>query len=778
MPIVIPRRPDFESADLSEITAELKLDKRFVKLLWMRGIDTADKIKEYLYSSIENISSATELLNIEKAAEIIKAAVENGEKIVIYGDYDCDGIGGTAILYLTLQEMGAIVEYYIPNRHGEGYGLNLAAVDRIYEKHAPSLLITVDCGISSVKEVARAKHLGMKVVVTDHHECPVVLPDAVIVNPKLDKQYKHPLCGAGVVFRLCELLLGRENILKYLDICAVSTIADIVPLVGDNRIIVKYGLMLLSEKNCRKGLVELMKVAGIYEKNNISAGDIGFKVAPRLNAAGRLSTAYTALQLLLSESTEECAQLAAALDQENKKRQDACSDMTDEAFSMVAEVSLSSSYIIVLYKDGWEEGVLGIAASKVVEAFNRPVILLTKKGDFYKGSGRSIPGINLYNLLVECSENLVSFGGHSMAAGVSIHENDLSAFIDAANEYLYKYASVELFKKRLTYDELLSFSHIDNSLIENISMMRPFGIGNPTPLFLSAETKMEMGRLGRSPHIKEIRYKISIVGYHKYGYLQLLNNKNVEKSLLYTVEEDFFSGAVGLQCVLRDIWTSSQLHITPDDVLERYLDYFLLETPPTDFNYLDGTLKTLNEDSFCGKLYIAFSVNTYNEFMLKNQDCERILFTSDVLNPYNAIVLLPDKGFNYTYYEKLIFLEKPPSTLLYHIRKDFSGEIEWFDNDVCYSLVFYNVEESKLRQSYKEMVRALTGRKFFGLKYLYETARLLGYTFEYRFFVLSFYVFIELGLLYIDSNDIILRNSIKVSLADSEILKAFWKKRL
>lgn len=415
----------------------LGISSVLANLLINRGYTELDAAREFLNPSLEQLSSPFEMLNMGAAVERILQAVEKKEKIVVYGDYDVDGICASVTLYQGLQALDANVAYYVPDRMEEGYGVNTPALRTIFDEGA-RLLVTVDCGISSWQEVAAAKEWGMDVIVTDHHQLPEILPDCIIVNPVLSNDERDKwryLCGTGVAFKVVQGLFARyyekdgflDRMRPFLDLAALATVADIVPLKGDNRVLVKFGLeqMALGE---RPGLAALWKVSQNSETKVPTTTAVGFGLAPRLNACGRIGDVQLGLRLLVTKDPEEATAIAVKLDEENRQRQNIERAIYEEALEKVAVQGINQRDGLIVMGENWHPGVIGIVASRLVEKFYTPTIVLTMSNGICKGSGRSIEGFHLQHALSQCADVLVNYGGHSQAAGLGLRPEDLPAF--------------------------------------------------------------------------------------------------------------------------------------------------------------------------------------------------------------------------------------------------------------------------------------------------------------------------------------------------------------
>ena len=474
-------------------------------LLVTRGFDTPEKIEAFLQDN--EPADPFSLPDMEQAVERVSRAVDSFEKIAIYGDYDADGVTATAMLYSYLEARGADVTYYIPLRESEGYGLQKSAIDAIAGQGV-TLLITVDNGISSWEEVEYAKSQGIDTVVTDHHEPPERLPDAVaVVDPhrKDSTGNGRELCGAGVAFMLILALEGpdadQETVLEdFGDLAAIGTIADIVPLTGKNRKLVQKGLKLLSQPN-RMGLRALERSAGL-EGRTFSATDVAFKIAPRINAMGRMGAADRAVRLFLSDYEEEAVRFAGEMEEENQKRQQAEQEILKKAVAFLeGHPRRLLDRVLVVAGENWHPGVLGIVSSKITERYGKPSFVLTLEGGEAKGSGRSIVGFSLHEALMYCRELFTRYGGHEMAAGLTMDVGLVEDFRKKINQYAASFEKMPV--PFLQIDCKLNPAGIRAELVEEIEQMAPFGTGNPTPVFGLFNMKLErVESIGAGRHLR------------------------------------------------------------------------------------------------------------------------------------------------------------------------------------------------------------------------------------------------------------------------------------
>lgn len=492
---------------------QLGISPVLARLLAQRNIRDVEQAERFLQPSLAQLPDPDLLLGMDKAVARVLAALRAGEKIVIYGDYDVDGTTATAMLTEFFQDLGASVDYYIPHRLREGYSLNAEALRKIRDQGA-KVVITVDNGISAVAEARVAKELGIDLIITDHHEVPPVVPEAfAILNPKLtgDPFPGKELAGVGVAFYLlialrkalreARMLADREpNLRRALDLVAVGTVADMAPLTGVNRILVREGLKVLSRTE-RPGLKALKEVASV--DGEVSADQVGFRLGPRINAVGRLDDAAFGVKLLLARNEGEAMELARRLDQANAERQDLEDEIGREACAQVeAERLFESRRSLVLCNEEWHPGVVGIVASRLVEKYYLPSIVLTRDKDGLKGSARSIRNLNLVETLRDCGEHLNKFGGHFYAAGLSLARDRFEAFTAAFDAAVRARLKDEDFQPSLKLDVASDLATIDATLLDEIRRLEPFGLGNPEPVLLLSGLKVRESRIVGEKHLR------------------------------------------------------------------------------------------------------------------------------------------------------------------------------------------------------------------------------------------------------------------------------------
>lgn len=481
--------------DVQNLAEALGVPSILARLLWRRGIRSTETAQRFLYPGLSGFYDPFLMKDMDKTVERIRRAIDAQEPVMVYGDYDADGATATSVLYLALRELGAQVDYYIPDRFSEGYGLNGPAIEQAKEK-GYGLVITVDNGISAVEQVALANSLGLDLIVTDHHTPPEVLPDAyAILNPK-QPGCTYPdsmLAGVGVVLKLVQALYGRLPD-EFLDLAALGTVADLAPLQDENRLITLFGLEKMNESP-RMGIKALIEVAGLTEKK-ITAGHIGFSFGPRINASGRLDSATYAVELLTTEDPVKAGELAQFLEDRNQERQTLCETIFEEAAELIeANRHWLDGRVLVVASRGWNEGVIGIVASRIVERYHRPTLVFSISDEKCKASARSIAGFDLYAALTRCADLLDHYGGHKMAAGLSLQEDKLDELRVRLNEIAEEVLTEADMTPALDIDMEVDLRDVDLRLVEQIQALAPFGFGNPSPRFAVRGLALESTRV-------------------------------------------------------------------------------------------------------------------------------------------------------------------------------------------------------------------------------------------------------------------------------------------
>lgn len=611
-------------------------------ILEKRGIVTEEEAYAYLNPDKRNLHSPYLLNDMEKAVTRIFEAFQKQEDIVIYGDYDVDGITSTAILYMFLKSQGYKVSYYIPDRLSEGYGLNEGALKEI--SRWSKLVITVDTGIAAINEVAYAKEIGLDIIITDHHECQEILPDAYcIINPKRsDSMYPFKyLAGVGVTFKLIHALAIRhqveEQIWKYIDIVALGTVADIVSLTGENRILTHMGLQMLQDtKNIGlKELISLLHANG--SKTKITTQTIAYQIAPRINASGRLSDAKIGVELLITQDLEKAKELARYLDSENRKRQEMEMAIIEEAEKYIEEhIDKDKKKVFVIAGQNWHHGVIGIVASRIMNKYYKPVIVLSEEEGGLSGSARSIEGFSIFEALSACKDYLVKFGGHDMAAGLTLEKDKLQPFTEAINSYAEKVIDEEMLIPKLSIDAMIKASDINEGLYKAIEQLEPFGVDNPRVTFCIKAKVVDFQTLGQEEkHLKLILGQgdkmFQAIGFGK-GYLSDYLVAGEEVVVAGELMKNEFQNTITLQLSIKDIQSPYQ------EVLRSkyYLSlYHYLNKP-----HISDKAVLLKEDNYLQnrecKLINVFTEQGLYDLLNRLQNSVKNV-TSDIKVCYNSI---------------------------------------------------------------------------------------------------------------------------------------------
>lgn len=552
----------------AELSGQLGLAPLAARVLAARGIADVPDAAAYLDCSLSHLHDPFLLAGMDDAVREVRASIERGEKIAVYGDYDVDGVTATCILIRYLRAQGAECVYYIPDRLGEGYGLNEVAIRALYEDGC-RLLITVDSGITAVEEVALARALGMRVIVTDHHECKNILPQAVaVINPRREGcgyPFKE-LAGVGVAFKLiCALERGRsmESLLeKYGDIVAVGTIADVMPLTGENRVIVTNGLNRLRQTE-NPGLRALIRKLGLDDKP-LTSNSVSFVMAPRINAAGRLGGAAVAARLFLTCDDTEAQELAEQLCELNRMRQEAENCIYEEIKARIeAQPDLVRRKSLVLWGESWHNGVIGIVASRLCDRYGVPCVLISLSGDLAKGSGRSIKGFNLYAALEHCAPLLEKYGGHELAVGLSLSRARLEEFAEAMEDFAEHASAGEEIVPSLQIDCRLAPTELNMEEVKGLSALEPFGMGNPQPCFMmSCVTLEELTPISHDHHVK---MQLSKDGRSFFAFAFGMGLRGCpyvrgdSLDIAFSAEINRYRGRESIQLVIRDIrWAENE----------------------------------------------------------------------------------------------------------------------------------------------------------------------------------------------------------------------------
>ena len=553
---------EIESHEISRLNSELKISDTLSKVFINRGIKSKKEAQDFFLPTLEKLPNPFLMEGVKKSVSRIIEAINSKEKIVVYGDFDCDGITSTAILYSFLSSLGCNIKSYNPDRLEEGYGINIESINQL-AADGYSLFITTDCGISENEVITKSKNLEVDFIITDQHTIPTVLPDAFsIINPKLSNcEYPYKdICAAGVIFNLIVAIrsglredgffddIAEPNLARYLDLVSIGTIADSMPITGVNRIFVSNGLLEI-KNTTRKGLKHLIS----KNKDRFSVRDVSFDIAPKINAAGRVGKASNAVNLLVSDDDDEIEKLAAIIQSNNQIRQQIQEQVFSEADQIAKEKFLKNpkKSSLVLYSKDWHPGVLGIIASRIVKQYGVPCAILSSKNSVAKGSLRTSNSLNLYKVLEECSDLLIQFGGHSAAAGVTLQEDKIEFFENRFEEIISNHDFIT--GETIEIDSLIELSEINIPFLSDIEKMEPFGKGNPYPIFLLKNAMVDSKKVLKEKHLEIYLSKNN----NKMRAIWFNFSKEVDISkeidIVFTIQRDSFKGNDNINLNILDL---------------------------------------------------------------------------------------------------------------------------------------------------------------------------------------------------------------------------------
>ncbi len=628
---------------VNEVSQKFSISPEVAEVLLGRDIKTDAEIEAFLNPSLNDLHDPMLLDDMPEVVEKVKKAIESKQRILIFGDYDVDGISASYILLDYFTKLGATVDAFLPNRYIDGYGLTIEALEKEIARFRPNLIITVDCGITGVKEVEYIKSRGIDVIITDHHNCPEVLPDCLIVDAKKPNQ-KYPfneICGTGVAFKLVEAMSDRQTAMKYLPITAFATVADIVPLVDENRAIVKFGLAepLSSFPLGVAMLAKELKITG-----NLTSQDVGFKLAPKINAAGRMGNAKHSLDLYLEKDKTKINKMVAKLLSYNTERQDICNLVYYDCIEELKKINLATKKTIVLAKDNWNIGILGIVAARIAEEYNRPTFLLGKEGELYKGSCRSIDGMDVHVLLTELQDLLVAYGGHTMAAGITIEKNNLQEFSEKLEKLVEEKYDDSFFIPYYDYDLEVDIKDINTDFVLEFAKLEPFGCQNPMPVFRTKFDKCICTPMKNSPqHLMIQTPTLTLLCFNKPEYYNMVSQSG-EKECLMELQVENYRGGKSCKGIVKVIQLGGFPNISAERIGGEYIKELALSSyaqKPKYETYNKQNLDDLlNENhSIYGTLVVANTLASYKTFVEQSGAIDKI-------SCFEYLNLTSTKGFN------------------------------------------------------------------------------------------------------------------------------------
>lgn len=657
---------EFNNKEILRMSEKFNLCQDIVKLLFARGIDTEDKIDKYLNSGVSSLYNPFLLKNMQEVVDKIKFYIMSKKRILIMGDYDTDGISASAILFKYFESIGVDTNVFLPNRVVDGYGLTKDSLDKVKSMYSPDLIITVDCGITCVEEIDYCKSLGIDIIVTDHHDIPSVIPNTLIINPKLEDQLYpfRELCGAGVALKLVHALGGLSEALKYTTIATLATVADIVPLMDENRAIVKLGLEN-QKTQLPKGLKKLCSQLKISLP--LSSTDISFKLAPKINATGRMGDAIISFNLYVKNDDSEIKGNIDLLVELNDKRVVETNNIFASACEMLEDTNVSRLGMIVLYNETWESGVLGIICSKLVERYNKPVCLLSMVDGEFKGSCRSIPGVNIFDALTSVSDLLIRFGGHNQAGGLSIERKNLKEFRNRINDYVLTHINESELLTKKYYDLDISNMNLSVEFLQQLSIFEPCGFKNEKPMFRLALTENNVSRMSNYPqHLRIKQGNLNLIGFGKGEYYYNLS-VNCPKEVIVELTLEKYANKEKITGFIRHVNYSKLSTATKSEIISaNYLSelkYIQCKSEFMSYKQLsfENAIKRINDmsaKSLFGTAVLIYDMDMYFKATklipnIKNYE----LFDIHNACGENTFVFAPNSDINLKDYNNIFILD-------------------------------------------------------------------------------------------------------------------------
>ena len=755
---MIVYRNDYSNEQLNIISAlaeRFEISFKLAKILFSRGIDSERKMQKFLNPGKHNFYNPYLLKGMKESVERITYAREMQERILVFGDYDADGICATTVLANALKDFGIECVFTVIPERSQGYGLTHNLVESMLERYEPDLVITVDCGISCKEEVCFIQDVGVDVIVTDHHELPAELPDCTVINCKLTNQ-DYPfdsLCGAGVAYKLAFALLG-ERANKYLDWVTVATIADSMPLFDENRDIVCEGLNLIRKKQ-NPVLAKLIEVSGLKE---ITSTGLAFTVAPRINAAGRMGNANCALSLLMERNEEAIADYCEILNEYNVERQNECDKLFKSAKAKIESEGLGEK-VIVLHDDNWNGGLVGIVAAKLVEEYTRPVILFTKTDDVYHGSARSIESINIFQAVFACKDLLVDFGGHAQAAGITVTSENLPLFAKKLAEVIDENYTDDYFVSSIEVEDLIE-ERFTIDFAKELTLLEPFGMGNKKPYFcVKAENVNASPLKPGSPHLGFRTEYIDLLYFNGVKYLDLINSP-AEKHIVFEPNVSVFNGRQSLKGYVRNfeykIINNERLNL---DCFKQYL--LGIFNTQENVEYCDNqTIEQLvvkyKGDS--STIFAVSDIQNLKKFHLGKMNCSLYEPQGKSLGAELVISLKDCENFNV---ERIIYLDKPFA--------NFAKVGNCSKYYVAQYVAFENCNLSTDKKVFVDVFNVLKFNRFYGKSSVDVALSIADENISQYQILFCLEVFMELGIFSFQQGSLQLNGKIKSDLLNSKI---------
>ncbi|MBP3431350.1 MAG: single-stranded-DNA-specific exonuclease RecJ [Clostridia bacterium] len=731
---------------VEEFAKEFDVLPSTMYLILSRGFSTKEEISKYL--STGELLDPFLIKGMKQLCERITLAKQLGDRVLIFGDYDVDGVSATAIMLKTLKKIGVEAEFYLPNRYVDGYGLTCDTIDKVAKQFSPDLIITVDCGISCAEEVEYAKSKGIEIIVTDHHEIPEKLPDTLVLNAKIDGQ-EYPfreLCGTGLAYKISEAVLGQKKAEEFLPIAAIATIADIVSLTGENRNIVKRGLKYFDK--LPYGLKALFKDNKV-SLSNPSSTDIAFKIAPKINSSGRMGDAKDSLMLYLSEDPVTVQKYLAKIKNHNQRRQELSAKVMEDCERAIKKMDLSKTRVICLASKKWDQGILGIACARLVEEYNRPVFLFSHVDGVLHGSGRSIDDINIHELLSSLKDILETFGGHTMAAGLTLKREKYEEFCTRVNAFAFEKVNEKVFIPIKYYDMEVKSEDLSERFLQELTLLEPFGCDNARPRFKISMDDVEITPRKYSPLHCDIK-----IGDLKLVYFNFVKKYNAlrfsrYKSFIFEFQGVGKDGVVGDFDMGNYIVENAHLYTYP----MQYQQLQYRGNRPSKFSYYPKEqllpLVTSMVDSVFGTAFVAYSAYDFVAFS-RSYSKENIFHTGicdKVCTGYNSLLLSPvgvDWAKNFS---RIVFLSPC-------MDEAFIAQL----NEVSHAEIFIPMEKDFDTQRFKQLdlsretfgriFKILAGRSYAKTYNIFDVydQKFKGRV-NFDTFYVAYLVFRELGLI-------------------------------
>ncbi len=753
------REFEFTAEQLSAVracAAALGITETTARLLYARGMTTEGKMRAFLNPSRSHFLSPFLMKGMREAKELLTQARDEEWRVALFGDYDADGIGALAVLSRAMRMFGIEPYLYVPER-AEGYGMSVAALDKIFDEFLPDLIVTVDCGISNADEVEYAKEQGAYVIVTDHHELPDRLPDCITINPKLKDEYPYDnLCGAGVAFKLACALIG-DKAFELVDFAALSTVADSVPLTDENRDIVAEGLKRI-EKRPRPAFSALLG-----KTSEVTAQTLAFTIAPRINAAGRMGDAHAALALFTTENEEAISALAEKLNLYNGERQRACDELYAQAVEQIREEGAYGN-VVMLAAENWNAGFVGIVAARIAEEFSRPALLFVRRGDMLRGSARSVESVNIFEALKACSEYIEEFGGHAQAAGVNVTAENFPRLKAALDEYIGAHHGREDFASKL-YVAGEGEDHV--RIAHELALLEPFGIGNRRPLFTLDVSRLDAAPVKPlSPHLSMSAGGLDFMYFNGAKELKFLRS-DLKKTVVYEYNLSRFRGKEYLKGFVRAVLPAGGGDASPEafeNTLRALRGVPVAATATTEET--DVFLAAARSECAYGLVAVCYDANTLASFpSLAGVPVEVFRLASG--NTENVVLYAPDEGCDLSAFRDVVFLDRPPALAVRTGRANVvvNGDLIGYGG-LC--------RLSAAREDLLAVFAALrTGAdRVTGTTYAEASKRCDGLGFSAEEFIFALAVFEELGLVSLEEGRLRVFRGKKTELTNSQTYNA------